>query len=281
MHTSMALVKLLRPLNLLLGALAVLITAALMPRWPSWSLIGLTMVVVALYNAAANALNDWFDYPADRVNHPRRPLASGALPRWCGWVLAVALFALGSLAAAQLPTAAFRIAVYLALPLMVLYTPMFKGLPLAGNLVVAAVLGLTFLFAGAAFGQLSLMWPPAGLAFGFNLVREVVKDVEDMEGDRAQGVATFPVRYGAGAGVKLSLLLTILLMMGCLVPYITAVYGRYYLFTVVIGVELPLLYVVFYLVNNQTPAGCKWVAKVLKADIFAGLLAVYLSKFDF
>ncbi|UCD37933.1 MAG: geranylgeranylglycerol-phosphate geranylgeranyltransferase [Fidelibacterota bacterium] len=271
----------LRPINLVLGALAVLITAALMPVWPPWNAIAWAIATVLPFNAAANALNDYFDYPIDKVNRPTRPLASGVLPRETGWVLAVALFVAGAVAAFQLPPTAQIIALGIALPLMVLYTPLFKGLPLVGNAVVAIILGLAFLFAGAAFGNLELMWTPFGLAAGFTLVREVVKDIEDLAGDTRVGVGTLAVRWGVPTSIKVAQILTLLLMFGCLLPYIITVYGTTYLVAVTIGVELPLLYSLIYLVKHPNPAGAGWVAKVLKVDILAGLLAIYLSKFEF
>lgn len=280
MNLLFAAVKLLRPLNLLLGALAVLITAALMPGWPAIGAELWAVAVVASFNGAANSLNDWFDYPIDRFNRPHRPLASGALPREAGWFLAVILFVAGALAAMQLPPTARHIAIFIALPLLVLYTPLLKGVPLVGNLVVAAILGLTFLFAGAAFGHLGVMWAPAGLAFGFNLLREVVKDVEDVTGDAREGVGTFAVRFGAPAGIKMIFVLTLFLMLGSLLPYILGVYGATYLAALIIGVEFPLLYTLIYLFKHPNPEGCSWIAKVLKVDIFFGLLAVYVSKFD-
>ncbi len=279
-NSILAAFKMLRPVNLILGALAVLVTAALMPAWPEWRTIGIAIAVVLTFNSAANALNDYFDYHVDKVNRPTRPLASGALPRQTGWLLALVLFVAGALTVFPLPPFARFIAMFIALPLMVLYTPLFKGLPLVGNAVVAVILGLAFLFAGAAFGHLELMWPPFGLAAGFTLLREVVKDVEDINGDAATGVATFPVRWGVPAGVKLALVLTLFLMFGCLLPYILEVYHTTYLVAVIIGVEIPLLYTFIYLVKHPNPEGSGWVAKVLKVGIFAGLLAIYLSKFD-
>ncbi len=280
MNPFLAAFKMLRPVNLVLGALAVLIAAALMSAWPAWSAIGWAIATVLTFNAAANALNDYFDFSTDLVNRPGRPLASGTLPRNAGWLLAVVLFVAGALAAFQLPLAARRIALIIALPLMVLYTPLLKGLPLVGNAVIAAILGLAFLFAGAAFGHLELMWTPFGLAAGFTLLREVVKDVEDVAGDATAGTSTFTVRWGESAGIKLALVLTLFLMFGCLLPYILVVYNATYLVAVIIGVEIPLLYTFIYLVKHPNPAGAGWVAKVLKVDIFAGLLAIYLSKFD-
>ncbi|MFC1484468.1 geranylgeranylglycerol-phosphate geranylgeranyltransferase [Candidatus Neomarinimicrobiota bacterium] len=280
MKSLAAIFIMLRPINLLLGSLSVLITAALMPSWPPWGLIGLAAATVVALNAAANALNDYFDYSIDLVNRPSRPLVSGTLPRQAGWVAALLLFITGALAAFQLPVAARNIAVFIALPLMVLYTPLFKGLPLIGNLVVSIILGLAFLFAGAAFGYLNLMWPAAGLAFGYTIVREVVKDIEDVAGDAKAGIGTLPARWGVPAGIKTVISLTLLLMFGCLLPYILQAYGTTYLVAVIIGVELPLLYSIIYLVRHPNPQGCGWVSKLLKVDIFAGLLAIYLSKFD-
>jgi geranylgeranylglycerol-phosphate geranylgeranyltransferase len=81
MKSLAAIFIMLRPINLLLGSLSVLITAALMPSWPPWNLIGLAAATVVALNAAANALNDYFDFSIDLINRPSRPLVSGALPR--------------------------------------------------------------------------------------------------------------------------------------------------------------------------------------------------------
>lgn len=280
MPTLLAVTRLLRPLNLLQGTLVVLVAAALQPAWPAATAILQTLAVLLAFAGASNALNDWFDYPIDRINRPHRPLASGALPRRAGLIIAVFLFAMGTLAALSLPQEARRIALWIALPLLVLYTPVFKPLPLAGNFVVAGILGLAFLFAGAVFGRLDLMWPPFGLALGFNVLRELIKDIEDVAGDQAGNVVTFPVKYGVAAAVRLALALTLALMMGVLLPYILGVYGAIYLTALVVGVELPLLYAFAYLYKHPDPGGCAWVAKVLKIDIFFGLLAIYLSRFD-
>ncbi len=267
-------------MNLLLGALAVLIAATLVPTPPGGAVLAWTLATVLAFNAAANALNDYFDYASDKVNRPERPLPSGALPQGAGWWLALILFVLGGLAAVQLPWTASVLAIFVALPLMVLYSPVLKGLPLVGNGVIAAILGLALLFAGAAFGELPAMWTPAGLAFGFTMLRELVKDMEDLAGDRQTGVGTFPVRFGLSASLKTAQMLTLVLMFGCLLPYILGIYNSTYLVAVVIGVELPLLYAVYYLSKHPNPAGSGWVAKVLKVDIFAGLLAIYLSRFE-
>ena len=280
MSIFVATVRLLRPLNLLQGAAAVLVTAALMPAWPPTLQVLKTVAVLLAFTGAANSLNDWFDFPIDRINRPHRPLSSGAVPRSAALALALVLFALGALIAWRLPQQARFIALAVALPLLVVYTPWLKRLPLVGNMAIALILGLAFLFAGAAFGHLGMMWVPFGLAAGFNLVRELVKDVQDVKGDQLDGARTIPAIFGVNRAIILARFLTLALMIGVLIPYILEVYGAYYLATVIAAVELPLLYSFAYLKKHPDPEGAAWIAKVLKVDIFFGLLAVYLSKFD-
>ncbi len=280
MKSLLAALKMFRPINLVLGTIAVLVAAALMPAWPETAPILFTIIVAMCYNAAANAINDWFDYDTDAINRPDRPLVSGALPKWSGLTMALALFALGTLLAWELEPLARNIAIFIALPLLLAYTPIFKGVPLAGNAVVALILGITFLYSGAAFGALETMWVPALMAFGFTFLREVVKDIEDLDGDSAAGLATFPVKYGLRKSVNLARFLTLFLIIALPLPYILGIYGRVFLVALLIGVELPLAYTFFYLKRHPDQAGCSWVAKVLKVDIFAALLATYLSKFD-
>jgi geranylgeranylglycerol-phosphate geranylgeranyltransferase len=280
MRSLPALIKILRPLNLFQATIAVLVTGALIPVWPSLPTLLLTILVVTAINGGANTLNDWFDYPIDKVNRPSRPIVSGAISRTGALVFAILLFIVAIIGAWQLAPIARNIAVFIAIPLLILYTPVFKGIPLAGNLVVAIVLGMTFLFAGSAFGYLEHMIIPAALATGFTVVRELIKDIEDYAGDQAEQIGTFPVLFGVKTGVILGRVLVVLLLCGCLWPYLAGHYGEYYLITLTFGVEIPLLYVLAYLKHNPNPMGCAHVARILKIDVFAGLLAVYLSKFD-
>ena len=280
MHSIVGLIKIMRPLNLFLATIAVLVTGALVPVWPDLPTLLLTIVVVVAVNGAANTLNDWFDYPIDKVNRPERPIVTGVVARSGALLFSIVLFLVAIIAAFQIATLARNMAVFVVIPLLILYTPVFKGRPLVGNIVVGGVLGMTFLFAGAAFGYLEYMLVPAALAAGFTVVRELIKDVQDYHGDQAMGIGTFPVLFGVQRGVILGRALVLLLMLGCLWPCITGYYGAYYLVALTFGVEIPLLYVLSYLKHNPTPVGCAHVARILKIDVFAGLLAVYLSKFD-
>ncbi len=97
--------------------------------------------------------------------------------------------------AVTLPWAAIAIAVINLLALLA-YTEFFKGLPGVGNALVAYLVGSTFLFGGAAVGEIGPAIVLAVLAATATLTREIIKDVEDIDGDRAEGLNTLPIAIG-------------------------------------------------------------------------------------
>jgi len=155
------------------------------------------VVATAAATGGGNAVNDYFDRDVDRVNRPDRPIPREAVSPRGALAFALALFAVAVAAAATLPPVALGIALVNAAALAA-YTPVFKRLPGVGNVVVALLTGSTFLFGGAAAGRplapgLVVM---ALLAAAATLGRELVKDVEDVAGDRNAGLRTFPIVAG-------------------------------------------------------------------------------------
>ena len=71
------------------------------------------------------------------------------------------------------------------LPLIIFYTPLFKNVPFIGNIIIAFILSMVFIVSAMYLeGDLFQITPPAILAFLLMLIREVVKDVADYEGDK-------------------------------------------------------------------------------------------------
>lgn len=159
-----------------------------------------------LIAAFGNAYNDICDLPADRVNRPDRVLVTGELDmtyalRLAGWCLA-----LGLMIAAYAYVDALIIAVTVASVLFV-YDRDLKSKPLVGNAAVAAVCAATVAY-GSLCGpgwnrQVSVLMV---CAFLLTLVRELYKDIQDVEGDRAMGAKTFPILYGERRSAQLAFL---------------------------------------------------------------------------
>jgi len=184
--------------------------------------------------AAGNAVNDYFDRDIDRINRPDRPIPRGAVSARGALAFSVALF-LGAVAAAlALPLAAIAIAVLNLLALLA-YTELFKGLPGVGNVVVSYLTGSTFLFGAAAVGRLDhpaalVLFALAGLA---TVSREIVKDVEDVAGDREEGLRTLPIAIGERAALRVALAVLVVAVAASGLPFLMGTFGLAYLALVV------------------------------------------------
>ena len=157
----------------------------------------------------ANVHNDIVDFNIDKINRPDRPLPSGKISLKTAYII---MFACLFLALGFGFELLWLFAVVAGLCFV--YNRFLKGLPLVGNFIVALLTTTPIVIPVLRIGfpqpeLLNLMF----FAFTLTLAREITKDVEDMEGDRAMGLRTIPVLLG----VKFSLVLVFLCEIQCLV----------------------------------------------------------------
>jgi geranylgeranylglycerol-phosphate geranylgeranyltransferase len=279
MNTFYYHIKLLRPLNVFTSGLAMVIGSGILGTLNNTGTLLLVMAVVMCFAGAANALNDVVDYEIDKINRPMRPLPSGFVKKRTALFISILLFSMGTLACLELSEAAKVIGIVIAMPFMVLYSKYLKGMPLIGNMIVAFILGLSFLFCGAAFNNMSPMWIPMILAFGLTLVRELVKDIADMEGDQSAGLKTLPITAGIEKSIQLSIFLSACIGVGAFIPYLYGTYGIWYGILLILGVEIPLGVVVVSLLNNPGISSATHGARILKFSTLIGLIAIYAGAF--
>jgi geranylgeranylglycerol-phosphate geranylgeranyltransferase len=177
-------------------------STATLARDKPWLLAIAAMLIAAF----GNAYNDICDLPADRVNRPDRVLVRGDMDmtlamRLAGWCLT-----LGLMLAAFAFVNALILAVTVATVLF-LYDRNLKFQPLIGNAAIATICGATVAFGAMAGGR----WNRQVLilivcAFSLTLIRELYKDIQDVEGDRAMGARTFPILFGERTSARLALL---------------------------------------------------------------------------
>jgi geranylgeranylglycerol-phosphate geranylgeranyltransferase len=150
-----------------------------------WVYVLLAAVSTSCVTAGGNVINDLLDRESDRVNHPDRPLVTGAIAPASARGLAVVL--LVGAAVTALPVVLERplVGVLLAIALAALlsYEFRFKSAGFGGNLLVAFLTALVFLYGGAAAGAPQAVVLLASMAFFATLSREVIKDMEDLAGD--------------------------------------------------------------------------------------------------
>jgi len=202
--------RLTRPWNVL--AMGIMVTLVL--RWQGFPLGDLLhlgqlgwVLVPMLVGAAGNLINDYFDVREDRINKPERALVGRTVKRrvvvvthwgftaaalvWSAWLSSKAGF-LWPLLLVSL----FSVVLYL-------YSPLLEGRGAWGNIAISlCVAGLVAwgVFASREFstsGAGRSLWAFAGVLGWLNFLREWVKDIQDLEGDREAHHHTMAMRLTA------------------------------------------------------------------------------------
>jgi geranylgeranylglycerol-phosphate geranylgeranyltransferase len=229
------LVELTRPVNALAAGVLTFVGAFVAGGVASHPVAsGAAVAATVLATAAGNAVNDYFDRDIDAINRPDRPIPRGAVTPRGALAFSLALFAAAVVLALSLPLAAIAIAV-VNLAALVAYTEVFKGLPGVGNVVVAYLTGSTFLFGAAAVGDLWMVasWVLFVLASVSTFAREIVKDVEDVDGDRAEGLRTLPIAVGERRALLLAAGALAVAVAASPLPFVFGAFGVAYLAVVV------------------------------------------------
>ena len=277
MKKFFAYITIIRPLNVILGGFTIVISSFIVQYDGPISYVFFAVLVVMFYTAGANTLNDYFDYKIDNINRPDRAISSGLVLRNHAIVFSLFAFILGTLFALQLNKNSQLVSVGVSLPLIIGYNAKLKNFPLIGNIVVALILSLSFIYAGFVFDNIKPLIIPALLAFGLTLIREIVKDMADVIGDKAVALKTFPIIYGENKTIVLCTALSALLGIGSFVPFITGYYNIFYGILLILTVEIPLAVVVILLLNKPSIATAKRSAKLLKFSTLGGLFSIYIG----
>ena len=229
----------------------------------------LSMVIASLFTAAGNSLNDYFDRETDKAAHPERPIPSGRVLPKTARSLSVVMF--GAAFVMSFFVGLYSILIVAsAILIMVYYEMHLKARGLSGNLAIGWLTGALFLFGGAAVDGLELAWILAALAFLATLGREIVKDIEDIEGDKGSRL-TLPMRLGkrdAGIAASMSFVAAVALSPA---PYLLDLLSVWYV-PVVAAADAIFIYCA--LIQFQNP---RMGQKVAKLAMFVALVAFLLG----
>lgn len=273
--------RLIRMGNCVMSMAGVLLGAALMGGTMPVLLPVLAGISAFFVCAAGNTTNDLLDVPIDRVVHPHRVLVREALSRRYAVVLAVVCYGVAIFAAAMVNWAVVLVVVA-AINLLLAYNLRLKRIPLVGNMVVGVLGGLTLVTGGLAVEPARVLHLPgpligAVLALLFHLVREIVKDVQDVDGDRPARVLTIPQMIGVRSSLYLATGLFCLLAVLALVPVWSGWFGTWYAVIAIFIIDLPLLSVLLVVCLNPSRRRLRAGSWSLKAGMAAGVVALLVA----
>ena len=192
--------RLVRIEHALLSAIGVLVGLMIATKQGAAASLGTwayALLVPIFINIGAFSLNDYFDIEADKQNKRKRPLVQGELGKNVAIYTAIAGLVIGSIIGFLINFEAGIIALAFAI-LSALYNWKLKDIAIAGNLFIAISMAIAFVFGAVAAGQAlaqasGAIWILAIGATFAGMAREIVKTVQDMEGDaKARGSKSLP-----------------------------------------------------------------------------------------
>jgi geranylgeranylglycerol-phosphate geranylgeranyltransferase len=270
-----------RPINCLITFLSVWVGAMAASGIYFSDRILAAAISAALIAAFGNIVNDLFDIKADSINKPFRPLARGDVSKSIAVALAIVLAIIGFALSFYVDGYAWFVALA-AIVLLLAYTPIFKGLNYLGNLLVAMVGAMAFIYGGMAVDRPLGAFVLIVFAFLLHLGREIIKDIQDKTADNAAGRRTGASIADGLCSRCLASLVLVLLIVATLTPYFLRIYGLGYLMIVIV-VDLLLAESVRRLIISGDSAeslevSARRVSGWLKLAMPLGLLAVLVGR---
>jgi geranylgeranylglycerol-phosphate geranylgeranyltransferase len=271
-----AYLELIRPSNSIMAGFAVFLSG-MIATGREFPPIDVFFAVLGTISASSGGMviNDYFDYDIDIINRPDRVLPRGALSKRHALLFAVLLFSISFLFIGLTNPLCIGIG-YPALVLIVIYSWRLKRLPFIGNIVVAFLTSLTLIYGGAAAGTIVLVTILAICAFFANLSREIVKDIEDIKGDKQLKSKTFPIVYGISKSLLIASIFLLIGIITTFLPYFSGLFGRIYLL-LIMPVDAIMLYMGFLLARKRMDK-ISLIQRIEKAGMYAVLCIFFVSK---
>lgn len=271
-----------------------------------WTLLYCLVAASVFIAASGYIINDYFDMQIDNVNKPDRVLVDTIIKRrWAiMWHWIISFLGLCLSAYISFKTSQWSILIINGICVIALwfYSTTFKKKLLSGNIIISLLTAWTiiviYIFSGASLINLKAAWESsnftlhnkqlfkytiiyAGFAFIVSLIREVIKDLEDMHGDAKFDCKTMPIKWGVPAS-KVFAAVWIIVCIGSLA--IIQLYawqsGLWLSALYVTGtIIIPLLLILKKLKLATIPSDYHTISTYLKLIMLAGILSMLFFKF--
>ncbi|MFN3755056.1 geranylgeranylglycerol-phosphate geranylgeranyltransferase [Flavobacterium sp.] len=261
----------------------------------------LLILSTVLIAAAGYIINDVMDQETDNDNKPNNVIIGKSISEAMAYNIYFALnvtgvgigFYLSNII--QKPT--FAGIFIIIVTLLYLYATTFKRMLLIGNIIVAFLLAISILIIGVydllplTFESnqkemgiyFSLLLDYALFAFIINFIREIVKDMEDVNGDYNQGMNTLPIVLGVSRTAKVVFGLGIVATVVLLWYLNTYLMNNNLYYAVIYGLVFVVSPMIFFLVKVWSAKSKKdfhLLSQVLKWVIFFGILSILVINFN-
>lgn len=272
-------VKLTRIPNLLVLALTQYLTAGFLldihSGWKAyvldWRLFLLVLSTVAIA-AGGYIINDYYDIKIDFINKPERVIVGKVVKRRIVMAAHSALNLLGIAIGLSLSLAVGLLNL-LAVFFLWLYSNQLKRLPLIGNMVIAMLSGLSVGIVAVLYQDYKLLvWAYALFAFAISLIREIIKDMKDVQGDEVFGCRTLPIIWGIRKTKNLLYILIGFFIF--LLFFLSGIIGNQTLINYFMILILPISFFIWRLVYADTRKEYAFLSDFCKLLMLSGVLSM-------
>ena len=286
-----AFLKLIRYKNLLIiGLTQCLLKFVLLPKYsettnltPTQFLILVTTTIIIA--AAGNIYNDILDLKADTINKESKRIINKLISKKAAlawyYTLNIVGLILGIYLCLEIDNLPLVIFFIIPVILLYLYSKRLKSTILIGNLTVSLLISLSILivpvfeFVPIDSDEFLIIIGLSLFAFMLNLIREILKDIEDINGDLASKTKTLPVIFGRKRANRIAMVFSISLTMSLITIIIldtsdAKVLKLYLILTVII----PLLYFISKLKIAKSKKEYSFLSNLLKIIMISGILSI-------
>jgi 4-hydroxybenzoate polyprenyltransferase len=270
-------------------------------QWWHYLLLIISSLLIA---AAGNIINDYFDRNIDEINKPEKKIIDKLIKRRWAIVMhiifSLTAILLGFYVDSQTPVFWLGFSNTICVFLLFAYSISLKKKLLVGNVLIslltAWVIFVCFLCYYRTLScdgcEPTLEWPAilrrfmrisflyAGFAFVVSLIREVVKDMEDIEGDKKYGCRTIPIAWGIPASkVFVAVWLVVLIgMISVVQVYVLQLGWHWSAAYSVVLIIAPLIWILRKLYQAQVPKDYHQLSTIIKLVMLAGLSSMIFFK---
>ncbi len=267
--------EIIRPFNTIFVALTILFGAFFHSNIVSLNPIIFAVLSAVFISAAGYVINDVYDLEIDKINRPDRVLPSQRMSLKSAIIYSGILFLLGIIFGILTGKVGCVIIAFINSILMFYYAKILKKKFLLGNIVVAYAAGSSFVFGALSNSNLKNIIAVSLVAFLYTLIREIVKDIEDYEGDKKENSETLPIILGKKLSAILTiipvLLIIIILNLDFIHLNMTILFKNPFNYLV----SLPLIIFFIFYVNNLKSNFLHKISLIMKIDMLIYLIAAW------
>jgi len=255
---------------------------------------GLLVISGILIAAGGYVINDIQDRAIDRINKPKKMVVWSQISEEAAYNFYMALTFSGVIIGfyltyiRQIPL--IGIINLICAGFLYFYSTSYKCIPILGNIIVSALTSFVIWMVilpepFAVKDPIIITLAVAYVSFSFiiSMVREMIKDLEDVEGDKQCGCNTLPVSFGNKVSKVSIILLTITLISTLIWIQITSKQWETPLpfFYIILAIQIPLVYLIYNLWKSSNTimfARCSSIAKFI---MFTGSISILVFYFSF